>query len=89
MDTSRIDRLTRLMALPAQSRRKLVLAVIGAAIGSVTIPGLRWHAAASAKCPNGKHKCHGHCCPARGPVCCKGYCCKKGYKCCGNNKCCR
>jgi hypothetical protein len=89
MDSARFDRLARLFARPAHSRRQLVGAALVGILGGAVVPGLPWRAAASAKCPNGKHKCGGGCCPRRGPVCCHNYCCKKGYKCCGNKKCCK
>lgn len=87
MDSTWFDRLTRMAAAPAHSRRTLA-AAIGGAFGGVVVPGLARRASAGGVCGKG-HKCHGGCCPKRGPVCCKNYCCRKGFKCCGNKKCCK
>jgi hypothetical protein len=89
MDSARFDRLARLFARPAQSRRQLVGAALVGILGGAVVPGLSWSAAAGGRCRHGKHRCGHGCCPRRGPVCCRTYCCRKGFKCCGHKKCCR
>jgi len=87
VDSRRLDTLARTFALNAGSRRSLLIGT-GLAMFGVSA-GLELDGEAKTRCPNGKHKCHGKCCPKRGPVCCKNYCCKKGFRCCGNKQCCK
>jgi hypothetical protein len=89
MDDRRFDEFARHVARPTRSRRHVLGALLVGIVGGAVVPGLTWQAAATSRCPHGKHKCHGGCCPKQGPVCCNGYCCKKGFKCCGNRKCCK
>lgn len=81
------DGFARNVAREAKPRRALIAALVAAALGSV--PPVVEDAMAKVQCRQGQHRCHGKCCPRRGPVCCSHGCCKKGFECCQGNKCCR
>lgn len=90
MDGTRFDALTRHAATRPGSRRALAVGLLAGLAGGTAAAPLAHEAAAGGKCDKGKKKCHGACCPRRGPVCCKKGCCKAGYKCCRNgSKCCK
>ena len=88
VDSLRFDGLTRDLAWHRGSRRQLLGRLVGGLLGGLGIAQFALVAPAKGRCRKGQHKCHGNCCPRRGPVCCKKGCCKKGFRCCGN-KCCK
>ena len=87
MDVSRLDEFARdLVAWPGT--RRLMAKLVAALLGGAVVAPMAREAAAGTRCHKGDHKCHGKCCPSRGPVCCKHGCCKKGYKCCNDGRAC-
>jgi hypothetical protein len=87
MDGSRFDSFARDLASWPGTRRRLVPGVVLGLLGGTIVMPLAYEAEAG-RCHKGDHKCHGKCCPSRGPVCCKHGCCKKGFKCCNGGRAC-
>jgi hypothetical protein len=88
MDGSRFDGLTRGLIARPGTRRLLAVALVAGFLGRTVEAPMAHEASAAGRCHKGDHKCHGKCCPSRGPVCCKHGCCKKGFKCCNGGRAC-
>jgi hypothetical protein len=89
MDTLRFDNLARDLSKHTGSPRRRLILLAGGLTGGLVLGSIAMVETADGRCRKKQHKCHGKCCPSRGPVCCKNYCCKKGYRCCGNKTCCK
>jgi hypothetical protein len=87
MDGSRFDGFARELVTWPGTRRRLVPGVMLGLLGGTIVAPLAYEVEAG-RCRKGDHKCHGKCCPSRGPVCCKHGCCKKGFKCCNGGRAC-